>query len=466
MTACLWLIVKKKDLIRKGDVQLSKNNQTVNKHTSRLLIAVFGLGGTLYLICKVVHRAVQTQASYSVNNFGLLISFIVYVVAIYKYSGLSLKNKSIFHYGIALMIGTNAWGWIIITVTPLYGVLVTDNSSSWNATNSSNSTEQYGSATAIYVLDILESFFQPFLVEFLTISSGCLLTLWQTMRYSPNVVKTRPAYRSDTLGESIHSDANDTLQLQNELRQTTGELKCTSEKLGKRIATIFSILLAAACFIGYHILSDGPFSKVSDHLDVNTRATYAKAIVAVFYIPLVFMNAISLVKLHRDKTKLPIHAQLSSSGYLLLFTSAAAFIFNFERFVAEIGVLCTGNHQLETSTLIMYTIYTVSVVAHSWIQTHHIMTVNYIHRSGGKIPKFSKFTLIYLIAINFNEWISGSFAHKWVESVKDPILIREISPELVIFFGHFNTKIIILLFIPLLEMLSFHSAMMACECFQ
>ena len=89
------------------------------------------------------------------------------------------------------------------------------------------------------------------------------------------------------------------------------------------------------------------------------------------------------------------------------------------------------------------------------------MTLNYFHRAGGSLPWISKLTLIYLIALNFAEWMNLSLTHKWMDFGNDPTLL---SPEISLFFGYFAGNIVYLLFQPVLEMYLFHSALMACEC--
>ena len=117
------------------------------------------------------------------------------------------------------------------------------------------------------------------------------------------------------------------------------------------------------------------------------------------------MNMISLFKLLKDKTIIPVESQLTSSGYLLLSTSSAHFIYDILRVAADIGLL-KSPEELDLYTIVLFILFTVGVAAHYWIQTQHIMTVNYIHRAGGSIPTMSKLTLIYLIALNFADWMN------------------------------------------------------------
>ena len=459
MTVCLWLIVKQKDLISRGYVQFPskrscESTRSVKTNTSRVHIVVFGIGGTLYLICTVINKTLKTQIIPSVSFCTLFVCFSLYIVAIYKYYGATLQNKGVFHYGIALMIGANAWSWIIITIYPLYEAF------SWKSPafniSTINEVERNSSTSSLNVLETFEGFLQPFLVEFLSLSAGCLVSLWQTMR--PRT--TRPEIQPQIPAER---DFGDILDSENEREEPDHRQYHTSANRLKYFVLSFSIFVAGGYFIVLQLLNPGPFSKFADHiLDDNTRVKYRQIIAIVVYGPLLVMNIVSLFNLHRDKTAMRVQSQLTSSGYLLLFTSSAQYVYTVWRLAASIGLLCF-HHRLDVSSIAIHIFFAFMVVLHIWSQTQHIMTVNYIHRAGGLVPKMSKLTLIYLIALNLADWMNMSLVHKWVESVKDFTIYV---PETSVFLGHFDTKIIILLFYPVFEMQLFHSAMMGCQCFK
>ena len=78
------------------------------------------------------------------------------------------------------MIGVDAWMWIFITVEPLWTLSI-DNSS---MSEHSHTAFHLNSTT---VIQIAESILQPFFIEFLSISAGCVLSLWFTMRDDPRL---------------------------------------------------------------------------------------------------------------------------------------------------------------------------------------------------------------------------------------------------------------------------------------
>ena len=387
MTVCIWLIVKQNDLIQKGYVHFQNNRSVsdhenthlVNEHKSRVYIVVFGIGGTMFLSCSVINRALQTQV-WSLLYVCALLCFVTYVPAIYRYHEARLKNRAIFHYGIAFLIGANVWSWVLITVYPLYEALP-QNSSAYNISPIDEAGYKFSAATSVYIFEILEGLFQPFFIEFLTISSGCLLCLWQTMRYGSRSMIRRSVNQRPSADEFIDRNYNDILHSENEEAHLGPEQQRISKKNKIYIVTVFSVLVAGMYLIALQILSDGPFGKCADYLEINTScALYRKIIGSCVYFPLVVMNMVSLFKLLKDKTFISFESQLTSSGYLLLFTSSAYFMDSIWRLAADIGLLSPMEQDLYKTALII--LFTVVRAAYYWIQTQHIMTVNYIHRAG------------------------------------------------------------------------------------
>ena len=257
-------------------VSAHENTHLVNAHKSRVYIAVFGIGGTLFFSCTVINRALQTQVLSLLYDCAMLLCFTVYVTAIYGYYGARLKNTAIFHYGIAFLIGANAWTWILITVYPLYDALHW-NVSAYNISARNVTGDAFSTPDSVHIFGILEGLFQPFFIEFLTISSGCLLSLWQAMRYGSRYSVIR---RSVTLRPSseeyINHNYNDILLSENAEVQLDPEQRSISEKRKIYIVTTISILAAGTYLIAVQMLSEGPFGKCTDHLEIKTCATYRK----------------------------------------------------------------------------------------------------------------------------------------------------------------------------------------------
>ena len=72
------------------------------------------------------------------------------------------------------------------------------------------------------------------------------------------------------------------------------------------------------------------------------------------------------------------------------------------------------------------------------------------------IPKFSMFTLIYVMSISVGQWFCDSIDHKWVENDH----MGQVS-ELISMFGESQAKKILLIFLPIWNIYWFHSAIVA-----
>ena len=204
--------------------------------------------------------------------------------------------------------------------------------------NISNEFHELGESsfvTVFYVFDIIEGFLQPFLVEFLTISTGCLLTLWQTMRHGLISVRDVPARRFQFSEENIHCEYSAILLSAKEDDQSEPREKCATKNIVKYIVTAISILVATGFFIAIQILSTGPFGQVAG-LEDNTRTTYRVILQTFIFLPLIVVNIFSLSRLKRGTINIPLKSQLTSSGYLLLFTTCTRFVFNLWKLATNI----------------------------------------------------------------------------------------------------------------------------------
>ena len=95
------------------------------------------------------------------------------------------------------------------------------------------------------------------------------------MRHVPRSVADIPMRMS---AEIIHSDYSDILQLESQQSLPEPRLKLNLKKLTKYVVTAVSILVAGTYLIAILMLSVGPFEKVLDHLEDNTRAKYRRII--------------------------------------------------------------------------------------------------------------------------------------------------------------------------------------------
>ena len=471
----MYFIVKRSSFVEEGRVEFSQDRISNthghstdyfpssqdghSNHSSSFQIAFFGIVGILHVICYLVkvhmEHKMDVELLNIINNGAALGCIILAIIFLCQYKGASLKGCRFFQYSIASMIGVDAWIWVFITVEPL-NTLSIDNSSIFEPSDFSlhlNSTT---------VLEIAESLLHPFLVEFLSISAGCLLSLWFTMRDDP---KSHIEYERllDTSTRINGHDENlqDYGALLDQSESQIGHAtSSTSHKYLKYIVIAASVVMAIGYWTAVEILLFGPFSSIAEKsLSNTTRSVLTKFIQGVVYLPMIVMNFISLHKLQRSSDSIPQMKHFTTSDLLLLITSAGFFVYKVLRSITSLNIFIDDREP----EYIVYLIISIGSIVQIWAQTQFIMTAHYVQRSVQRLPKSAQFTLIYVAAINLADWLYLTVVHKWIEN--DPAL-NVFNPEFVSSFGNLNTAILLLILNPVLEMYRFHSVVVAYESLQ
>ena len=157
--------------------------------------------------------------------------------------------------------------------------------------------------------------------------------------------------------------------------------------------------------------------------------------------------------------------QLFNSGeYLLLTTAAINFVYSILIMIASIGALAENTKPDEYVTYILQLIFSIFIVILVSIQTQFVMACHTWHRSGRKLPRIARYTLIYVAAMNIAEWLLISSFHEWIEF--DHEASDNPSPEIMVMvtsFGRFNAEFWAMVLTPVIEMHRFHSAVVAIE---
>ena len=471
---CLWFIWKYKQLVNVGRVRLSQhrvseghlqmmpsNSQTHQEsHSSSFQIVLFGIGSIAYFICYLVKVAATHPIDIMqiIDKCLLLACIILFIIFLRLYKDVSLKTCRLFQYSIALMIGAVTWTWIYITVQPLW-IHFRDNS-----TSITPNISDHGDLLKLdleTVTEIAESFLQPFYVEFLSISAGCLLCLWFKMRTDQDHLShtdydENSNLNVETSGQNRYfRDYGALLARVNEesLINNRYSEKKTTHKIQKRIVIGLSVVMGTGYFISMQLSTVGPFTKWSQSLQNTPRTVITRIVESAVYLPLIVLNLVSIRKLQNSNVNISKIQQYTSSDNLLLLTTAVQFGYRVLRAIAAIGVVFVGSISAN-GTLLFYAIFILFSFTPIWTQTHLIMSANYVYRSVYKLPKVVEFTLIYVLVINIAEWLYISIAHKWVENEFD---LHVYAPEFVTTYGNFNTKAILLAFDPIIAMYSFHS---------
>ena len=375
------------------------------------------------------------------------------------------------------MIAAVACEWISVTMSPLWGYSaknVTSNATSM--TNSTISISSHVEGNFGLVLDIIQSFLQPFFVEFLSISATCLIDLWQTMRKETQYHIVYETDCSDT-GFTLNNNQEDTSRTfessaehidnyeatgddQTLLTVETGSVSShnsndegiTRYKLQTSIVVAISVCVTVLFVTACSILPPTPVLRSVENTTVVKWIDDLHQ--ATVFTPLILLIIISLYKLNNSKIGIRKSKHFTRTDYLLLFTSSAIFVYNTLHIFSLIRLLVVRSKEniLEVTYRIFFWFF--SAIGHIWGQTQLIMTAQYIRRSQQELPKFLRFTLIYLVASNLGLWMCDSIKHKWVENSYPGINYGTLGKM----FGESNAEVMMLTFLPMWDIYSFHSA--------
>ena len=465
MFQCFWLSWKQAKLIVKGfvtfpqeltdDQMNSRTHRFKTKDSSSFQIKVFGIGNVCYLITHIVKTTTGDDhgpdTSQIVNNVSLLAFYITFIIFLRLYQGASLKSCKLFHYTIALLLGLQVSVWALVTIGPFWTI---GRDVSINITNSPSYVSNC-TAPLKMVLRISESFLQPFYVEFLTISIGCLLQMWKTMNGDTN--HGEHDFESQVLTEGstsfIECDYGSML-IDTEYETALSSCAWLERKYKTSIVVGLSIVAALVYVVVYIMLP--PVAIIDVFGDVGP--TVAQNMFVIFAIvvhsPLFVMMITSL---YHNKISNVSKKILSSGDYLLLIANAAIFVFHLIRLFTLFGAfIVDGNPSL--STFVYLVSFWIFLAMWTWVQTQFILTTKNLVWSKKTISTTAKYTLIYLVTINIATWLcAASFAH----AVEHNINLKYKCPECVSSLGYIQTKIVFLIFYPAFGLYHFHSAVVA-----
>ena len=167
---------------------VNQESSLKNKHlpvkTFPYAITCFGIGGFVYLTCQflatislrinidgesgwIIHYIIVSSTRDVLNLFTVIIQTVFFVM----FKGITLKNCTFFHYIITLIIVGELWSWFSLTIRPIQ-ILTFE---------SCRPFVVLGNGTYEEVIENMDTIFEPFMVEFLTICIGISFDLWYTM---------------------------------------------------------------------------------------------------------------------------------------------------------------------------------------------------------------------------------------------------------------------------------------------
>ena len=329
-------------------VDPNHNAQHRQGHLSSLQIVLFGAGSVVYCIIHLIRKTVDH--SLSTGQFmkfgGLTICCILYTLFLRKYNGISIKSSGLLQYSLAVMIGGLALGWISITISALWGLSV-DNStiSAWNVTTMVfDNEEQVPEFTAELGIEMIECLLEPFFVEFLTISTGCVLQLWNTM--TENGTQHHLMYEAETIQSTTQNeraplqDYGAILRAENPsfTAQRIQDKKFISQKFQTCITVSVSVLAGVVYVTVVEMHDKGPFTKIlyPHGISINFQMLLPQAVIFLIYSPcfvIIYIN----YKLQNSIHGIPKRKPLGSSDYLLLLSSAVLYVYYTLKLIAVVA---------------------------------------------------------------------------------------------------------------------------------
>ncbi len=462
-----------------------RNSEQRCHKKSRYQIIIFAFGAILWLTFTITSFVSSLDDfKYAdfvsiIDTFVYLISIIIQAIFLIKYDCAILPNHWFFHYVIALMVVDKIWVWLEATFSGLSEIVshvvvqihcVRPANFTHSFTKNTESSFQEG-------LGITLVFLEPFFIEFLTISFGILITLWNSIGRDIEhrndernaernfdipyddyayVVNAEESRQIQGNGE-IDTIVSDQCNLLDTLENHRSKWWHSRDKVKMAPFTLFSIFVSVAYFIADLILFQ---AKIPVPLSDGTKLILYRYIQIAVYLPtLVFPAAIyKMYKANKYR-----RATFSSSGYLLLFGSIANFIWYIFRFIASVTEMtvkeAAEDEDRPTALILPYLIMSIGCILQVWVQTQFLLAAQDAHQMDRHNSQLTQFCLIFITAINTSEWIQLSAMHHLV--VEN--LSSKHYPVLAACFGEATAKTLIFLLYPLFEIYRFHSAVVAYE---
>ena len=365
------------------------------------------------------------------------------------------------HVSIAVMIGTQVWLWVSDTTEPLWTL-----DGKRNVTLASNSSPQTGS-----FMFTVEHFLEPFHVEFSTISIGLLYSLW-CMTTEKEI--SRALVKSENRSEKLSARKT-------QKRDASRSSKCCWAfhiGVATLLALIYIIIVSVILFVPCHRCGK------SQYYVFRRLFLFLGFFYVYFGIGLSISSIYALWKL----SKTSIKSSMASLGqYLLVITAIVVFVLYMLRIFAAgydlhndilyrqqsldssysfADILLTfrslNNYNIrnitfaETISMDALMIgYPFIGILQVWLQTQLLMDAE----CRKNIPDVVKKIFIYVIAINFGEWlqtgISLGFDRDGQSSQYTPIMNE--------FYTDESSRIMRLCLYPFMVLYRFHSAVVAWE---
>lgn len=419
-----------------------------------------------------------------VNAIGSL-GIVIFQLRFFRiYDRATFKRLDMFNYIFSAAIGFNLWAWIGFTIKPLETL---------KFPKLTLRCKVNGSA----ILDFQENLYtyiEPFLVEFITVTTSALFQIWGCMSKNDNcdegdnVVVSR-MHAIDQSADLWKDEDDDNCQLltsasrvhssiQINMRSDLLTSPLTSDHIYRaqqhahdfnqphqedptssfqgifayikqhRIVVLVAILSAILYALFNGLLVAHTVFKTA--LSPMARECLESYLMVIFFLPSTCWMLHRLIRINANSFKL---RQFDSSDSLLLFTALWAFMVDIIHLIAALGRI-----EYDTGYAVASILVSIFFILQTWIQTNFIITVsqarNLTSNDPGIIP-----CLLYLMIVNVAEWFFIAFIHGF----NSPKQLREIAPIESAWFGEEVVRVILVTVFPVLALYRFHSALLVYE---
>ena len=370
-----------------------------------------------------------------IGNVVHILALCLKLTFFFLYYGKILNDRSIFHYSIAIMVGSEVWAWVCEALWPVWTTFGWENSTDFQYAEHANLT------SFPTVLEFAKEFLEPVYVEFSTVAIGVLFHLWITIKKNHKTSQSKET-------ESVQIDS----LVSNDVYEPRPTDSPSNNNSFSRPSMIISIVVSTTSAFTLITICELTYLKEEVFSYMEEMFVYRSTYLVCYSVLLIVVLAI-LWKLRGEKYV--NNNLLNSSEYVLLLGTCSYTVYYILRIVATIGYLDLDTSKIEKGMAWLYLTQSVIALFQVWVQTKLLIT---IHRK--RIRQCVKYFLVFISAINFAQWFSAGLS---LGSSKQGESKTIITPIMEYFFGETATRIMRLLLFPVIILYRFHSGLIAIE---
>ena len=454
--ACWYLVYFKQKVSSQREGIEIEGPERQERYMLFTLIA-FGVGSILCGSMKLAGS--DGDVKEILLNVFEIVSMLSQLAFFYCYSKYTAESNpsGIYDYSIACLIGIQAWAWVSKALKPLW------------PTSHTVSHHEEGFKL---VFAFIEEFLEPFYVEFATIAIGYLFNIWHATK------------KPDISNEHVNTDTATLLLPYEHLLEINGVVRAKSGLISRLIrkhyikfSAIGCTILALSFAVVVLVFLEGP-SIINGRINVYIY----RSVNLAYFVPICVLTSSILFKLKTVDMK---HESkyLNGSEYVLLFTACCESCYYLLRGIAGFGYLMSNNcnakdmvipscvtnssssgytsshlsteddYDVDKFLAIFYILYSIILFLQVWLQVQFLIIA-----TRKPMTTSIRVFLIFLSAINLGKWL--------VDSILIGLRVRNkrsVTPIMDCFYGKGTTDNIFLIFLPIMVLFRFHSAVVGIE---